>query len=340
MKIPYRTRQLLKGIAITLLILALIGLVIWGLWILWLSRFVVYTRDEGARLDFSLSQEISEGELAVEPESVPTIGIYYNEGEDAITANQPLAQLNGYYITQQVLETENFDTILSQVEALPKGTPVMVDVKSIKGSFFYASSVSTQRNSAIDTEAMEQLITRMNEKGLYLIARLPALRDFYYGLDHVPDGLPTSGGYLWMDDASCYWLNPASEGTRNYLVQQIQELRSKGFDEVVLTDFYFPATDQIVFSGDKAQTLTETAQLLVDACCSDSFALSFVKAGDYTLPTGRTRVYLEGVEAGDADQAAQDSGVADTAVNLVFLAQSHDTRYDTYGVLRPLASAH
>ena len=51
-------------------------------------------------------------------------------------------------------------------------------------------------------------------------------------------------------------------------------------------------------------------------------------------------MYLEGVEAGDADQAAQDSGVADTAVNLVFLAQSHDTRYDTYGVLRPLASAH
>ena len=41
MKIPYRTRQLLKGIAITLLILALIGLVIWGLWVLWLNRFVV-----------------------------------------------------------------------------------------------------------------------------------------------------------------------------------------------------------------------------------------------------------------------------------------------------------
>ena len=340
MKIPYRTRQLLKGIAITLLILALIGLVIWGLWMLWLNRFVVYTRDEGVKLDFSLSQEVPEGELAVEPESVPTIGIYYNEGEDAITANQPLAQLNGYYITQQVLETEGFDTILSQVEALPKGTPVMLDVKSIKGSFFYDSAVGTQRNSAIDTEAMEQLISFMDEKGLYLIARLPALRDFYYGLDHVPDGLPTSEGYLWMDDASCYWLNPASEGTRNYLVQQIQELRAKGFDEVVLTDFYFPVTDQIVFSGDKTQTLAETAQLLVDTCCNDSFALSFVKAADFTLPTGRTRVYLEGIEAAEADQAAQDSGVADTTVNLVFLAESHDTRYDAYSVLRPLSSAH
>ncbi len=340
MKIPYRTRQLLKGIAITLLILALIGLVIWGLWILWLNRFVVYTRDEGVKLDFSLSQEVPEGELAVEPESVPTIGIYYNEGEDAINTNQPLAQLNGYYITQQVLETETIDTIRSQVEALPKGTPVMLDVKSIKGSFFYDSAVSTQRNSAIDTEAMEQLISLMDEKGLYLIARLPALRDFYYGLDHVPDGLPTSEGYLWMDDASCYWLNPASEGARSYLVQQIQELRSKGFDEVVLTDFCFPVTDQIVFSGDKTQTLTETAQLLVDTCCSDSFALSFVKAADFTLPTGRTRVYLEGIEAAEADQTAKDSGVADTAVNLVFLAESHDTRYDAYSVLRPLASAH
>lgn len=340
MKIPYRTRQLLKGIAVTLLILALVGVVIWGLWILWLSRFVLYTRDEGVKLDFSLSQEIAEGELAVKPESVPTIGIYYNEGEDAINTNQPLAQLNGYYITQQVLETESLDTIRSQIGTLPKGTPVMLDVKSIKGSFFYNSAASSQRNGAIDTEGMEQLISFIDSSGMYLIARLPALRDFYYGLDHVPDGLPTSEGYLWMDDASCYWLNPASEGTRNYLVQQIQELRSKGFDEVVLTDFCFPVTDQIVFSGDKTQTLTETAQLLVDTCTNDSFAVSFVKAADFTLPTGRTRVYLEGVEAAKADQAAKDSGVADTTVNLVFLAESHDTRFDAYGVLRPLASAH
>lgn len=340
MKIPYRTRQLLKGIAVTLLILALVGVVIWGLWILWLSRFVLYTRDEGVKLDFSLSQEVPEGELAVEPESVPTIGIYYNEGEYAINTNRPLSQLNGYYITQQVLETESLETIQERIGALPKGTPVMLDVKSIKGSFFYNSSASSQRNGAIDTEAMEQLISYMDEKGMYLIARLPALRDFYYGLDHVPDGLPTSEGYLWMDDASCYWLNPASEGTRNYLILQLQELRSRGFDEVVLTDFCFPVTDQIVFSGDKAQTLTETAQLLVDTCCNDSFALSFVKAADYTLPTGRTRVYLEGIEAAEADQAARDSGVEDTAVNLVFLAESHDTRYDAYGVLRPLTGTH
>ena len=41
-----------------------------------------------------------------------------------------------------------------------------------------------------------------------------------------------------------------------------------------------------------------------------------------------------------ADQAAKDSGVEDTAVNLVLLAESHDTRYDAYGVLRPLTGTH
>ena len=41
MKIPYRTRHLLKGIAITGMILILVGVVIWGLWMLWLNRFVV-----------------------------------------------------------------------------------------------------------------------------------------------------------------------------------------------------------------------------------------------------------------------------------------------------------
>lgn len=340
MTIPYRTRRTLKRTGIALLIIAAVALVAWMIWILWVGRFVVYTREKGAVLNFDLPAEMAEGELAVPPTQGETVGIYYNEGDDAITTNKELTQLNGYYISAEVLEKDGLDTVKEQLAALPENTPVMIDVKSIKGNFFYSSQVGAQRNEALDIEGMDALFQYLNEKGFYTIARLPALRDFHYGLNHVPDGLPTAGGYLWIDQESCYWLNPASDGTRNYLIQIIQELQGLGFDEVVFYDFYFPATEEIVFPADKNKTLAETAQLLVDTCTTSDFAVSFAKQAQFTTPQGRSRVYLYGVEAMKAATVAKESGIANPQVNLVFVTDVHDTRFDAFGVLRPLAGAH
>ncbi len=340
MTIPYRTARALKKGAVTLLALALVAALLWGLWFLWLGRFVVYTRDRGAILDFNQSLEFGPGELAVRPEQSGSVSIYYNEGENAINTSTDLVQMTGYYIDTQTL-MDGADAIRAQLQNLPAGTPVMLDVKSIYGNFYYSSNVSDKRASGIDAAAVDELIAYLDSKGLYAIARLPALRDYYYGLHHVPDGLPTKGGYLWMDEDYCYWLDPTSQGTVTYLRDIITELKNLGFDEVVFYDFYFPDTSQIVFDGDKTQALNDSAKTLVDTCTTDNFAVSFVKqAADFTLPEGRSRLYMEGVAAGSADSIAQQSGLADPAVNLVFLTDVHDTRFDAYSVLRPLSSAH
>ena len=52
------------------------------------------------------------------------------------------------------------------------------------------------------------------------------------------------------------------------------------------------------------------------------------------------RLRDEGKSAAEIAAAAELSGVADTAVQLVFLTELHDTRFDAYGVLRPLSGAH
>ena len=96
MSIPYRTQQNLKRLAGTLLILAVVALVLWGLWFLWLQRFVVYTRNDGAVLDFSVSETLPNGELAHEPVTDMEIQIHYNEGDDKVNLSTDLAQLNGF----------------------------------------------------------------------------------------------------------------------------------------------------------------------------------------------------------------------------------------------------
>lgn len=340
MRIPYRTARILKRAGIIALVNLLVACVVFLCWFLWLQRFVVYTRDQGAKLDLTLSQAFPNAQAAVPPEPREPVSIYYNEGENAINISKELTQFVGYYADQAALE-ESLDAVLAQVKALPKEAAVMVDVKSPKGSFFYSSAVGEKRNSDIDTAQMDGLIEYLADQNVYAIARLPAFRDYEYGLNHVPDGLPTSGGFLWADDDYCYWLDPTSQGTLTYLLQIVSELKALGFDEVVFEEFRFPDTDRIVFEGDKNQALLSAAATLVSAGADSAFAVSFVgQSPDFPLPEGRSRLYLENISAADAAKTAAQTGIADPAQRLVFLAEVHDTRFDVYSVLRPLDAAH
>lgn len=337
MSIPYRTRQGLKRLLVVLLVLAVVAVLVWLCWLLWLDRFVIYTR-EGAVLDFEQSTESVPGIQALPPEADATIPIYYNEGDDMVEVSTELTQLSGYYISTSALRGD-MEEIKAQLRKLPAGTAVMVEVKNSYGSFYYNTNVGDSLTETLDPAQMDDLIMYMNKMDLYTIARLPALRDYYFGLHNTRNGLPTAGGYLWADADYRYWLNPGREGTLSYLAAIAYELSDMGFDEVLFCDFHFPDTEKIVFKGDKAETLAEAAQTLVATCSSSTFAVSFEGSEGFTPPVGRSRVYLLDAEAAEAETLAATAGVEDTAINLVFVTELYDTRFDSYSVLRPLSTA-
>lgn len=337
MTIPYRTQRVLKRILGVIAVIAVVLAVVCACWFLWVQRYIVYTADGKVKLDFDLPP-ISSGQLAVPPEGAD-IPIRFDQNDEMAGGSTELTQILGYYVENTDLQ--DIDAVISQIQALPAETAVMVDVKGIKGDFYYSSNISSKRNSSINTEKMDELIDYLQRSGRYAIARIPALRDYDYGLNHVPDGVHhSSGGYLYMDDDGCYWLHPASQGTMSYLTQIIMELKGLGFDEVVLDDFQFPETTKILVNGDKAELLSNAAKVLMSACATDRFAVSFMKTAEFTMPQGRTRMYVEGMDALQAATFAPTSGVPDTAVNLVFLTELHDTRFDVFSVMRPLSGAH
>ena len=339
MNIPYRTRQIIKRVALITVITLLVLALIWLCWFVWLKRYIVYTR-EGAVLDFSLSSRIPDGQTAQPPEQLPTIPIYYNEGENAISTSRELQQLKGYYADRTML-IAGIDQVSQQVKALERGTPVMLDVKSATGNFFYSTGVSEHLDSKIDITAMDALIQELSDSGVYLIARLPSLRDRMYGLNNVNDGVfDTRGAYLYRDDGGCYWLNPKRQNVLTYLVQTINELEALGFDEVVLDYFDFPDTTYMRFDGDKEQTLISAAQTIMTSCGSETFTVSFVQDAGFALPEGRSRLYLKDASAAEAQSLALQSGLEEPATQLVFLTEIHDTRFDEFSVLRPLDAAH
>lgn len=340
MRIPYRIRRFFRRLGVAALVVLLIAVVVWMCWVIWLERFVVYS-ETGAKLDFSLSADFSGGEVAVKPER-ETVAIYYNEGDNAVDLSKELTQLSGYYADTEAL-VAGIDEVRAEILSLPAETPIMLDVKHPKGYFYYSTAVGmTTYESQLDIEAMDQLIADLDKSQHYLIARIPALRDWEFGLNNVPSGLflPSKRG-LWMDEGRCYWLDPTTSGTLTYLIQIITELRDLGFDEVVLSDFRFPEGSGYVFDGSKTEALTSAAATLVSACATDSFAVSFVQANTaFTLPEGRCRMYLQDVAAADAESKVESLGISEPQIRVVFLSESNDTRYDEYGVLRPLNTAH
>ena len=340
MSIPYRTQQNLKRLAIVLLLLAVVGAIVWGLWFLWLQRYVVYTRDKGAVINFEMSETLPVGEEAVEPEDAMQVEIHYNEGEDKVNVSAELAQLKGYYVTGSAVSSDP-EGVWQQIQSLPAGTPVMLDMKTIYGTFYYTTSTGRPLSDSADIAGVDALIANLRSSGYYTIARVPALRDKEFGRENTRSGLPTSGGYLWMDEEGCYWLNPANEDTITYLIDVASELRDMGFNEVVFDDYYFPTSKKIVFKGDKPQTLADTAQTLVTNCATDYFAVSFVSDGTWTAPEGRSRVYRTDVaDPVQLTEVTQNLTLQDPAIRLVFVTSNMDTRFESYSVLRPINLAH
>ena len=337
--IPFRTRRFLKRLFVALLILVLVAAIVLLCWLLWLNRYVVYTRD-GVKLDFNLPPILSGGQLAVPPTQGPGVDIYYNEGENTLKpVNTELTQISGYYITGEML-TQDFAAVDAQVRKLPVGTPVMLDVKTIRGTFYYSTALGPVSES-VDAKAVDRLIAYLRSNDYYLIAKLPAFRDYHYGLNNVNYGIFNPNQLsLWMDEDRVYWLNPASEGTLDYLRQIAAELRLLGFDEVLFDDFRFPDTTNIYCPYDRAETIAATAASLVKICATDTFSVSFgSKEATFPLPEGRSRLYLSNASAAEAANLAGQTGLEDAPIRVVFLTDLLDTRFDSYSVLRPITTA-
>lgn len=341
MSIPYRARRVMRNLAVSLLVLVLFAVLVLTCWLLWLNRYVVYSRD-GAKIDFTLSIHYQPGEKPVQPEKGEHITIHDRVDEnDPDNVSTEMTNFAGVYVTLEEL-TADFEGVSKKLTSLPAGTAVMLELRDSRGRVYYTSSLAEP--AKFDTEKVDALLEKLQKRGIYVITSITAFQEYEYILENererVPYGLAKLGGSgsLWLDASnSCYWLDPTSDGTLTRLIQILTELRGKGVDEVVFENFRFPNTDKIRFDGDKLTALTECAAKLVKTCATDTFCVSFRReTPDLTLPDGRTRLYLSGISGIDIAETAAQTGFEDPTIQLVFLTDSGDERFDEYCVLRPL----
>ena len=341
MTLTFRTRRRLKGLFIALLSLTMAFILAWLGWVVYLERYIIYTRDGVVlNLDLDLDQ-YDEGVVATPPDANETVPIFYNEGSNAQEMNAELTQLWGYYISFDAL-AKDINACRDQLALLPAGTPVMIELKSGYGKFHYSTSVpGAELSDSVNIAEVDSLIQDLRSRNLYLIAKVSAFRDRAYGLKNVPQGIyHVNKKGLWPDNNNCYWLNPTNPTVLSYISSIVQELKEMDFDEVLLADFSVPVSDKVYFKEDRTEALKNAANTIIESCGSEYFTISFgVTSSTFPLPEGRTRMYLSGVEAQNVGAVIAQSKVENAEIRIVFLADTNDTRYDEYGVLRPLSAS-
>lgn len=337
MTLTYRGRRRLRKAGKILGTLFLAAVVIWLCWFLWLERFVVYSAD-GAHLRLDQPYTFEGGVVALPPEKV-TVSIHYNEGEDKVNTSSELGQISGYYASTSML-LDSVEKVDLAIQELPPGSAVVLDLKSIYGNFYYNTHIpGAPVADALDASQVDKLIKNLVSSDFYLIARIPAFRDRAYGLENTQYGLPVSAGYLWYDDENCYWLNPTANGALSYLIAIATELRELGFDEVLFHEFRFPDTDSIIINSDlsREEAIALAAEKIVSSCATEQFAVSFESDDEtFPLPEGRSRLYLTGVSASQAQAVLDASTVPVKESQLVFFTETNDTRFDIASVIRML----
>lgn len=343
MKMTFRTKRRLRSIGLLALSLVTIGLIVWFCSVIWLERYIVYSGDT-AELDFELGEVGFGGVEAVKPEAQGGISIFYNEGSDAIEISKDLTAINGYYLDYSAM-SKDMAGAYEDLEAVPAGTPIMVDMKGGYGTFYYSSGISGAVASAsVPIQSVNEFVEKLLDKGYYMIARVSAFCDYMYGNANVTSGLyMLSRAGLWMDSDGYFWLDPANAGVQSWITSVVLELKNLGFHEVVLSNFRFPNSDQYLYDKDKTEALQNAMNNLLTSTASNSgtFTLSFgTNDSSLTIPEGaRSRIYLENIDAKDVETAVEKATVPDKASQIVFIATTTDTRFDKYSVLRPLSAA-
>ena len=341
MIIPYRTQRKLKRLGLVLLVLALIGVLVWFCSVIFLERYIVYTRD-GAHLDFSVAPEDMSGEIARPPVGSANVSIFYNEGADALDSNAVLKKLDGYYIDAASMSADHISQVWESLKVIPRDTPVMIELKGGNGYFYYNSSLADAvKATTVSTDAVDELIKELKKRGYYTIAKVSTFRDYNFGLNNVPQGLPVIGTpYLWPDAGNCYWLKPNDPKVLKWVETYVKEVKDLGFNEVLLADFHYPATDKVTLPEDKNAILAESAAKILETCAEDGFTISFgVDDSQFPLPEGRCRIYMENVDAKNVSAQLAQTKVAEPTIKLVFVAKTNDTRYSQGSVLRPVSAA-
>lgn len=137
-------------------------------------------------------------------------------------------------------------------------------MKDSNGVFYYTSQTDDLVWGATSNYAQsnDEYIAALLAQDIYTAAFVATLQDPLYGSYYVTaSALMSDRGFGYKDGNSMVWLDPGKEDAMEWVTAVVSELVAMGFDEIVLTDFYYPQTGDLesirYTADDPDQALTD-----------------------------------------------------------------------------------
>ena len=294
----YRNKRLLKRTLLTVLLVLLGVLALVVCRFIYVGRFVIYD-SSGAHLDYEQHLSATRAPEAAASDEDFSFDTVLDAASDEEDTSSQTGKLTGYYITTTMM-AKDMDAVRTALSQADDYNAVMIDVKSVYGSFYYSTAISgAAKATVMDIKQVDSLISELaQQKGVTLIARVPAFSDPEYSLKHQSQALPLYNGALWTDENNCYWMNPYSNDVQGYLTSIALELANLGNQSIRL-----------------------------DLGTSDPEVAAYA-----------SRVFIATNNASqiDSDKELLADAIPDPAAGIVYITDSRDTRFDACGAMRPL----
>ena len=335
----YRNKRFLKRAALIALLAVLLLALLIVARISYLGRFVVYSPD-GVYFDKTQKLSRTDQTVPAQDDGEYPFETVLSAASDEEETSPAAVQLHGYYISTTMLAA-GVDEVRQALNAADDYNAVLIDVKSPLGNFYYSTDIADAQTADADISACDALIQELtSQPDLTVIARVPTFSDPNFVAKHYSSALTTRSGDLWMDERRCYWMRPDSIDAQSYLAAIALELDALGFDEVLFDNFYVPDDASIVWD---TEAITQVAAL---ENCAENLQANLT-GSSIRLALGTevssvaqyaSRVFITTEKANDVTRITQEMTdvLSDPSTQLVFLTTSHDTRFDSSGLIRPL----
>ncbi|MBR1780732.1 MAG: hypothetical protein IJ751_04935 [Oscillospiraceae bacterium] len=275
---PYRgkthaRRRVPRFVPVALLILLVIAVIL-GLIASHLQQYMVYTAEGGTMV---LPSDVSSSApTASEPAPLLAgLDVAEETAAPAISAVDA-SRLRAVPISIDALIAGDAADLLSRSE----GNALVVEMKDVSGTLYWNTALRYPGAEDDEPEeyeepipdisvsgradAVEAALRACREADIYLIAEIHVFRDdaLSSGTRRVnnlrvheidEDGDPRN--YPYRDGDGHYWLNPVIPNLQEYYSNLAKELAALGFDELLLTDFCYPA-DWSDEDADRPEALT------------------------------------------------------------------------------------
>ncbi|MCL2159432.1 MAG: putative glycoside hydrolase, partial [Oscillospiraceae bacterium] len=238
-------KRQLNSYVLALVVLLALMLVFGGLVFLGMSLGSLIEPDEqgdsfdNPDIDMFAPQPLPSGD-----ESSPFFGSTSENAPNQVDISEIFYNYNGVYL--DVSKLESLDSLQYFVENIKaKGiNAVNLDIKKEDGTVPY--HVNGQTDSVMLGQNQIELqigdiIAMLHENGLYVSGTIACFKDSLAASTFVNYALKSASDLMkWEDSGGSLWLSAYSEGARDYITGILEDAAKLGFDEIILSWFFFP----------------------------------------------------------------------------------------------------